>query len=285
MILTESVRGTKFYISWDLEGMTGIVSGEDYEKNFATFQKLIFREVKAVLDGIYGTEEVAEVVICDAHAWEHNIPIENLPPKTFLVRGVPRNLGMMEGLAEDFDGVFFIGYHSKAGEPFSVLDHTYSSATFYSIEINGEEVSETLLNAAIAGHFGIPLLFVAGDDKVIKEVKERISPDIECVITKYSVSRFGAINRSPDEVAYELRERAKVAVGKRRLIKPFQFSYPCDLELTLLDTLKADLCSLIPDTERIGGRKIRYKAKDIIEVHRIIRLSAILGLAGREFYR
>ncbi len=275
----------KFYISFDLEGITGIVSWGDYEKNFSQFQRIIAQEVKAILDGIFQSGEIEKVVICDAHAFGHNIPFEDLPPKVFLIRGVPKNLGMVEGIDEGFDGVFFLGYHSKAGEPFSVLDHTYSSSTFYSLTINGIEISEAMLNAAIAGHFGIPLLLVAGDDKLVREIRESISPNIEGVITKYSLGRFGAINRGPAEIAQELTEKTRAAIIKRKSIEPFRFSFPSELQMTLLDTLKADLISLIPGTERIGGRKIRYRAKDIIEVNRIIRLSAILGLAGREFYK
>ncbi|MEO0102375.1 MAG: M55 family metallopeptidase [candidate division WOR-3 bacterium] len=275
----------KFFISFDLEGMPGVVSWEDYEVNFTQFQKTIDQCLKAIIAGMEETGELEKVVICDAHAWGHNIPFAELPPKVFLFRGVPRNLGMVEGIEKGFDGLFFLGYHAKAGEPFSTLDHTYSSQTFYSIKINDREISESLLNTAIAGHFNIPLLFVAGDDKLVAEVKREISPQITAVITKYSFSRYGALNRPLAEVVKELKEKTKLAIARKEKMKPFKFSSPCRLEMTFLNTAGADLASLIPDTKRISGRVVLYKAKDIIEVNKIIRISAILGLAAREFYK
>lgn len=275
----------KFFISFDLEGMPGVVSWADYEVNFAQFQKTIDHCLKAIITGMAEAGELEKVVICDAHAWGHNIPFTELPPKALLFRGVPKNLGMVEGIEEGFDGLFFLGYHAKAGELFSTLDHTYSSQTFYSIKVNGQEISESLLNAGIAGHFGIPLLLVAGDDKLIKEIKRDINPKIFSVITKYSFSRYGALTRSPEEVARELKAKTKLAIAQREKIKPFKFSSPCHLVMTFLNTAGADLASLIPKTKRLSGRVVSYKAKDIVEVNKIIRLSAILGLAAREFYK
>ncbi|MEO0099243.1 MAG: M55 family metallopeptidase [candidate division WOR-3 bacterium] len=275
----------RFFISFDLEGMPGVVSWEDYETNFPQYQKIIMECLKAVISGMEEVGDLEKVVICDAHAWGHNIPFPELPPKVFLFRGVPRNLGMVEGIEKGFDGLFFLGYHAKAGEPFSTLDHTYSSQTFYSIKINGQEISESLLNAALAGHFGIPLLFVAGDDKLVAEVKKEINPQITTVITKYSFSRYGALNRPWEEVVGELKEKTKLAIARKEKVKPFNFSSPCRLEMTFLNTAGADLASLIPESRRTSGRVVSYKAKDIIEVNKIIRLSAILGLAAREFYK
>ncbi len=275
----------KFFISFDLEGMPGVVSGQDYEKNFSLHQKVIARSLRAVLDGMNQFGELETVVISDAHAWGYNIPFEDLPPKVLLFRGVPKDLGMVEGIDRGFDGLILLGYHAKAGEPFSTLDHTYSSKTFYSINLNGEELSEATLNVAIAGHFAVPLILAVGDDKLVKEVKKKINPKVPTVVTKYSVSRLGAFTRSIEELEGELKEKTRLAIERRKEMKPFRFSYPCELRFHLLDTAKADIVSLIPNTKRIGGRQIYYKAKDIIEVNRIIRLAAILGLAAQEFYK
>jgi D-amino peptidase len=92
-----------------------------------------------------------------------NLLIEKLPADIRLIRGTPRPLGMMEGIDESFDAVVFIGYHAATSNPRGVRAHTYSSARLADVRLNGESVPERVLNAAVAGHFGVPVIMVSGD--------------------------------------------------------------------------------------------------------------------------
>ncbi len=70
---------------------------------------------------------------------------------------------MMEGIQRgSFDGAFLIGYHSSATEANGVLAHTIFGRVIAGIRLNGRECSETLLSAATAGYFGVPVLMVRG---------------------------------------------------------------------------------------------------------------------------
>ena len=79
-----------------------------------------------------------------------NILVDEMPGYVRLVRGFPRPLSMVAGgKGERLCNLSL--YHAKAGTGKATFDHTYSGATVDGFEINGVEVSETLLNAYLLG--------------------------------------------------------------------------------------------------------------------------------------
>ncbi|MCS7250014.1 MAG: M55 family metallopeptidase [candidate division WOR-3 bacterium] len=277
----------KFYISVDMEGITGTVSWQEYERDFFRFRKIITEEVNALLRGIENglNSKDYEVLICDAHGSGLNILFEELPENVLLVRGGIGDLGMMAGIDNTFSAAFFLGYHSEVGEEKSLMDHTYASLTIYEIKINGKKVNEAMINAAIAGYFNVPLVFVSGDDKLIKNVEENFPRGIETVITKYGISRFSAITKTLKRTLKEIEEKASSAVKKIKEIEVYKIKEPIYLEISLNETIQADIISFLPNVKRISGRIITAEMKDIIETQKLIRLIALLGRAAKEFFR
>lgn len=277
----------KFYISVDMEGITGTVSWQEYERDFYRFRKIITDEVNALLRGIEKgiNSKDFEVLICDAHATGLNILFEELPENVLLVRGGVGDLGMMAGIDNTFSGAFFLGYHSEIGEEKSLMDHTYASSTIYEIKINGKNTNEAMINAAIAGYFNVPLIFVSGDDKLIKNIEENFPKGIETVITKYGISRFSAITKTLKRTLKEIEEKASKAVRKTNEIEVYKIKEPIYLEIAVNETIQADIISFLPNIKRVSGRLITAETKDIIEAQKLIRLIAILGRVAREFFR
>jgi hypothetical protein len=74
--------------------------------------------------------------------------------------------------------VVFIGYHSSTTNPEGVRAHTFSSANLADFQVNGRSVTEGAWCAALAGHFGVPVLAVSGDDAAVKEVQALV-PGVE----------------------------------------------------------------------------------------------------------
>lgn len=50
-------------------------------------------------------------------------------------------MSMLEGLSEEFNGTFFIGYHAKSGS-FGVLSHTYAGRVVAYLKLNGRYVAK-----------------------------------------------------------------------------------------------------------------------------------------------
>ncbi|MEO0115515.1 MAG: M55 family metallopeptidase [candidate division WOR-3 bacterium] len=275
----------KFFISVDYEGLAGSVSWEEFRSEPLRFRKLMTNEVTAVIEGIREVNPKSEIVVCDAHGFGHDLLFEELPAGVMTIRGSPRPLSMIDLIDKSFNLLFFIGYHSKAGTMASTMDHTYSSSTFYRIKINGQEVDEAMINAAVAGCFGVPLGLVAGDDKLIAEIKQTFGTTIETVVTKYSRSRFAALTRHPKDVCTELKAKAKSAVLKRKRFKPFRFKTPCQIEVQLTDTARAYMVAMIPGSKVIDSRTIGYQTDNFLDGYKFILLSATLGIAAGQIYK
>jgi len=175
----------KVFISVDMEGISGIVHSiqtsrdqPDYEKGRA----LMVGDVNAAIMGVLALGK-AEIVVSDGHGSMTNLQPEELHENSVLVRGSPKPLTQMAGIDRGFDAALFIGYHSKRGTKRGTLDHTISGRTVDSITINGLEVGETAINAAIAGYHEVPLVFISGDRAVTEEAEE-IIPGIVTVAVK-----------------------------------------------------------------------------------------------------
>jgi D-amino peptidase len=275
----------KFFISVDYEGIAGTVSWEEFRLEPARLRRLMTNEVVAVVEGIRDGNSKARIVVCDAHGFGHDLLFEDLPSGILVVRGSPRPYSMIDTIDQSFDLLFFVGYHSKVGTTASTMDHTYSSSTFYRITINDQEVDEAMINAAVAGHYRVPLGFVSGDDKLIASIKKVFGKEVETVVTKYSRSRFSALTRHPKDVCTELKVKAKNAVKKTKYFKPFRFRYPCQMELEFNDTVRAHEVSLIPGAKKIDGRTIRFTARDGLEAYKLILLATTFGIAAGQTYR
>jgi D-amino peptidase len=268
------------FISFDIEGISCVSSWNELRKDAASnlVRKLATDEVNAAIRGIKKSgKNIGDIVICDSHAEGENLLINQLERGTYLVRGTPRNYGMVEGINESFDVLFFIGYHSMAGTKGGGMDHTYSSSTIYNIKVNGKYVGETEINAAVAGYYKVPLVFVSGDNSLVKEVKIFFGNKVETVITKYGISRFSAKCRHPLDVQKEIEKKAARAVKNYKHLKPFMLKTPIHAEIDILNSLIGDMLEPLPGIKRIESRKFRFKAKNALEFYRMIRLICNLG--------
>ncbi len=61
-----------------------------------------------------------------------------------------------------FDVAFLIGYHTVADHTEGVMTHTMTGQVL-EVRLNGRLASETVLSAAIAGYFQVPVGLAIGD--------------------------------------------------------------------------------------------------------------------------
>lgn len=264
----------KVFISVDMEGISGIVhrsqtgrDQRDYEKGRA----LMVGDVNAAIEGILALGE-AEIVVSDGHGGMMNIQPEDLNEAAILVRGRPKPLSQMAGIDRSFDSALFIGYHSMKGTMHGILSHTFSGRTIDRLTVNGMEVGETAMNAAIAGYHGVPLVFVSGDLAVTKEA-QALSPNILTVAVKEAVSRTAAKCIHPSKSRKLIKNGVTQALKNRESIKPFSFQPPIEMSVKYANSLLADAVELMPSAERVDGRTIRFVLDDYLESFRAFRVS------------
>ena len=161
----------KIYISADMEGVVGVVTNEQLGPQgfeYARFREFMTQEVNAAIEAAFEAG-ATEIVVSDSHGNGQNLLIEKLPKNILLVRSWPRPLMMMQGIDETFAGAIFIGYHSGTTNPQGVRAHTISSARLADVRLNNISMPKAGINAAIAGHFNVPVIMVSGDDVAVKE--------------------------------------------------------------------------------------------------------------------
>ena len=113
------------------------------------------REVNAVCQVAF-QGGATKITVKDAHDTARNLDPAGLSEGVELIRGGARNpLIMMAGINESYDGVIFTGYHSGAGYSGNPLAHTMSGSYEY-IKINGEMVSEFVINTLTAAYSYVP---------------------------------------------------------------------------------------------------------------------------------
>ena len=112
---------------------------------------------------------------------------------------------MMEGIDESFGAAIFIGYHASAGNTGGIAAHTMSGAAFLSVKINGSEIAEGGINALIAGHFGVPVVMISGDEAAVREVSDMLGP-IERAVVKWHYSHTSGRTLKPKAAQALIKE-------------------------------------------------------------------------------
>ena len=174
----------RVFISADMEGVAGVVNGAQLapgEFEYEKFRRLMTAEVNACIEGAFAAGATL-VTVADSHGNGLSLLPEELNPRARLVRSWPRPLAMVEGIDKGYDALVLLGYHASIGTTGAVRAHTMSSKRIYGMRLNGVQASEALLSAAVAGHYGVPVVLVSGDDKTIDEARKTISDKITAQI-------------------------------------------------------------------------------------------------------
>ncbi|HIB03846.1 MAG TPA: hypothetical protein EYO92_02715 [Candidatus Marinimicrobia bacterium] len=269
--LAWAADGPKIYISSDMEGVVGAVTGEQMGPSgfeYQQFREFMTAEVNAAIEGARSAG-AGEILVADSHGNGQNLLIDKLPKDVKIVRSWPRPLDMVGGLDDSFDGVIFLGYHASSDNLTGVRAHTFSSGRLTSVKLNGTPVTEGAWNAAIAGELGVPVIMVSGDDAAVEEVSSLVG-NVEGAVVKWALSLHSAKTLQP-EAAYDLiREKAARAVKNIKKYKPYRVKNPATVDLGFKNYSPVELLSYLSLFERTGSHTIRFSAKTMEEASRII---------------
>jgi D-amino peptidase len=270
-VKAQEVKKMKIYISADMEGVVGVVTGEQLGPQgfeYQRFREFMTAEVNAAVEAAFEAG-ATEIVVSDSHGNGQNLLIEKLHKDITLVRAFPRPLMMMQGIDETFAGVIFLGYHTGTTNPQGVRAHTMSSARLADVRLKGVSVPEGGINAAIAGHFNVPVIMVSGDDAAVKEIATLLG-DVEGAVVKWS-SGFHSARTLMPEAAYGLiREKVKKAVGRIKDFKPYKHATPIQLDVRFKSYRPSEVLSYLSIVERTDAHSIKFVGKDMIEVSKFL---------------
>lgn len=272
----------KLYISCDMEGTAGVCSWMQCDpsntREYPIYRRYMSQEVRAAIEGARAAG-VTDVLVNDSHWDMRNILWDELPADVRVISGSRKPYSMTQGLDRGYAGAFFTGYHAKVGDADGVLAHTYTADVLYNVRINGIACSEALLNAAMAGYYGIPVLLVSGDAVLVEHVKEFI-PHVTGVVVKEGIGHYSAASITPRAAQELLRDAAEQAIRGAGAAAPFTFDSPVVMELDTARAEQADFIELMPGFERTGGRTVRFADDDYLNVFRAFVAAFRLGGAA-----
>ena len=266
-----SAQKLKVYISVDMEGIGGVAS--DQQLGPTVFEYGRFREFMTAeaVAAVQAAREAGatEIVVSDSHGNMQNLLIEKFPADVTIIRSSPRPLSMMEGIDSTFDAAIFIGYHSGTQNPAGVRAHTMSSARLAGVDLNGAPASESRINAAVAGYFGVPVVMISGDDIATKELADIVG-DIETAVVKRAIGFHSAAVKTPEASQALITEKVRSALQRRRSFKPYVVREPVRLDITFKSYRPAEMLAYLPIVERVNAHTVRYTARTILDAVRFM---------------
>lgn len=274
----------RILISADAEGGTGITSTRELligQPHFEWMRQMMTDDVNAAVEGAFAGG-ATEVVVNDSHWTMTNVLIERIDPRADLIKGSNKHLCMVEGV-QQADAIFFLGYHARTGDSDGVGNETILGREIVEIRMNGTPVGESEINAAVCGHFGVPVVFASGDDRYEEELRQTL-PDVEFGLTKYALDRWAARCLSPERSHANIRSAAQRAVerAKQAAFSPYRLEGEVELAVTFSSTAEALMASLVPGSRRETPRIVSFRAADAVAAWKGFYAVLILGWSATD---
>lgn len=261
----------RIFVSVDMEGVAGAVTDEQLGKDgfeYQRFRELMTEEANAAIAAAREAG-AGEIVVADSHGSMQNLLVDKLPADVQLVRGSPRPLGMMQGIDSTFAGAIFIGYHASTTNMEGVRAHTFSSANLADLKLNGVSVTEGALNAALAGHYGVPVLAVSGDEAAVREVESLVA-GVETAPVKWAYGFHAARTLTPAAAREAIAAAVKRGMEKRGQIEVHRLPGPIEMEIRFKNYRPAEILSWLKPVRRVDAHAVAYTAADVVEAYRFL---------------
>lgn len=250
-------QGFKVYIATDMEGCSGVTCSEQVASEEGA--QLMAGDMNACIEACFAAG-ATEVVIRDHHGSGTNVDPEAIDRRAKLIQGkTPKNrFKDIEGSA----AIILLGYHAKALTPGGTLAHSYSSASIQGMWLNGREVGEIGVDAAIAAEHNVPVVMVSGDDKCCAEAQAWIPGVVTCQ-TKVGTGPQSADLLPLEESRRLIIQKTQEALAKRKEIRPIKIEYPATLRWDYLP--KGSLRTHNPAFKPVDNPRRVEKTGDSVE--------------------
>jgi len=215
----------KITIMTDIEGCAGVMTFADWGRIDGRYHErgveYLTMEVNAAIEG-FCAAGATDITVVDGHG-AGAIDSWLLDERAKLSRGWGRPHSF--GYEDCADAIAWVGQHAKSGSIRAHLAHTGSHHVLDQ-KINGISVGEYGRNAMIAGFFGTPPIFGAGDQAFTEEVKTltpwvhtvavkvgaTLTSGDECESEEYYRHNLGAVHLHPKRARQLIREGAEKAL-------------------------------------------------------------------------
>jgi D-amino peptidase len=278
----------RVYISVDMEGIAGIshpAPTGSKDTKYPAAVALMVAETNAAIEGALGGGATS-VLVNDSHGGMFNLIPADIHRAATVLQG-EKAWSMVAGAqpgtdgTPSFDVALFVGYHARAGHPRGTLAHTYSGAPVET-RLDGRPTGEYGLNAMALGGWGVPVGLVTGDDALADEVPDWL-PWAERVVVKTADGGHSASSVHPEVAADRVRTGAERAVRRASdgELQTLRVGPPAIVEIDFVRGVIADHAAILPGSERVGDRTVRFSADDPLVAFRgFLAMNRLAGAVG-----
>lgn len=253
--------GKSVFIITDAEGVDGVCRQDQTDPNNQEMRQLLTGEINAAVDGFF-KGGATEVLVWDGHDGSRTLSALTIDPRAKLIIG---QLGPTMTADRHYTALAFVGQHARANTLGGVMAHSYSSLGIQTILMNGKPVGEIETRAALAGWFGIPVIFLSGDEAAARDL-HAIVPEAETAVVKEGLANYTCISLSAKAAQTLIREKAQRAMAKIADIHPYKVEGPVTFQIEYTSrnalTVKARTSG---GADVIDARTVRYHGKDFME--------------------
>ena len=253
-------RKTVFMVT-DAEGVAGICRQDQTDPKDPELRQLLTGEINAAVEGFLAGG-ADEVIVWDGHDGSQTLSTTTIHPRAKLIIG---SLGASMTFERGYAALAFVGQHSMAGVRGGIMAHSFSSLGTQTLLVNGKPAGEIAVVSAVAGQFGIPVIFLSGDQAAANEAKALL-PGVEVAAVKEGLARYTCVSLSATAARDLIREGARRSMAKISAIQPYRIAGPVTIQVehTTRNSLPID-AGKASGTELVDDRTIRYHGKDMLE--------------------
>jgi D-amino peptidase len=275
--------GVKVLVLYDMEGITDAVQPTDVNFGSPTYEATrasLVEDVNAAIRGLQAAG-ATEIVVTDGHGSGNPNPdyiLDRMPDGAHHeIRDEPYDpyVDLIDG---SYTAMVAIAMHSKAAGG-GFLAHTYNGHTRWTM--GGHDMNESMLVAASAARFGVPLILVTGDDVLGQEV-DAFSPATEYVVVKTAESVERAVARPRDDVSADIEAAAERALRNVANIPPWTGNLPAtfDNDYGYILPEQAQVALGFPGATVVDDKTVRVRTSSFLEAYLAFRaLAGFTGLA------
>jgi len=264
-----AAQGPKIFIVTDMEGVGGVNNADEQllpgQRRYDESRKLLTGEVNAAVKGALEAG-ASEVVIWDGHDSSRSLSVEEIHPRARLIQGepTPPDYYLADKL---YDGILFVGQHAMAGAKGGVLAHTQSFSV-QNIFLNGQPVGEIGQVAAIAGHFNIPVIMLAGDQAACDELLA-LQPKAVTVAVKKLAGKASTLSLSHAEACSRIQDAAHRAVSRVKEFTPWKLESPVEMKIEYYPGTPGVTAAALNrgDTKVFSPRTVVFRGRTVLEVY------------------
>jgi D-amino peptidase len=253
-------KRTVFVIT-DAEGVAGVCRQDQTDPKDQEMRQLLTGEINAAVEGFYAGG-ADEVIVWDGHDGSQTLSALTIHPRAKLIIG---KLPVTMTFERRYSAIGFVGQHARANRGGAIMAHSYSSLGIQTMLMNGKPVGEIETQAALAGAYDMPVIFLSGDQAAADDLRA-IVPNAELAVVKQGLSYYVCESLSAQAARDLIRDRAARAMKNISAIKPYKVegAVTIQIERTTRNTLGVEI-PLPAEAERIDARTVLYRGKNFLD--------------------